>query len=367
MSDDEPVGIDPARRAAELRAQLDLRGALNPRVLNSEVSRDVDVNARTRSMLIEAYQRLAKVEDPFRLVYQRLELYAEFLIPWAFDAPFEIELLCANRPLDLRVDSLETALLYVREPMMRDKRMVLSVKARLDQTFRQNLVDQIEGLLPTQGDAPKRLASWWSRIEGRYDGLAKGDPAANEDVIESRVRDLRHELESVIEEAESARDAAQRAAGLGADYSLSQSFHYFAQRDSLIGGMLSFGSVATLSGGGAAGVWVLSNTTDLTWQLVLSKAAVGIPILAVSAYLGRLSSHYRTASRWAKTARVQLATIDGFVRGFSDPNHGDIVRLELGRRVYGPQADAEESSTTTVEMSEITALIQAIGDASKRG
>jgi hypothetical protein len=143
----------------------------------------------------------------------------------------------------------------------------------------------------------------------------------------------------VATEANASAVKAERAqrelAASEADNKLSKYFADAAKKDGSIGGALATAAIATLGGSFGLGYELLGNVQQVTWSAELAKLALTLPLFAVSVYLGRLSSHYRDAARWAKSASIQLNTIDAFIQGVENPEARDEMRLQLGRRIFG--------------------------------
>lgn len=164
-------------------------------------------------------------------------------------------------------------------------------------------------------------------------------------------------------EAGEARDAAREAAGQTADATLSTHFSSDADADGTTAAALSIGSLVSLVVAFGVGVAVIGDLENVGIATELAKLALTLPLLAISAYLGRLSTHYRESARWAKTAAVQLKTIDAFTQGVVEDVNRDEMKLMLGKRIFSDPGFGNDGKNPDV--ADLVALVEAIGNAVK--
>lgn len=164
-------------------------------------------------------------------------------------------------------------------------------------------------------------------------------------------------------EAARASKSVRELAVTEADSKLSSHFAMAARKDGVVGGALAASAIAALGGSFGFGYNLLGDLEHITWSAELAKLALTLPLLAVSVYVGRLSSHYRDAARWAKSASIQLNTIDAFIQGIENNEARDEMRLQLGRRVFGDPGLGGDAKNPDTQ--DATALIDALANAAK--
>jgi hypothetical protein len=238
----------------------------------------------------------------------------------------------------------------------RDIIKLATVKKEIDRTVKRFLerVDDLQGLAGV-------------RPEGRQLFKALADTLRTQDPMTDPRYSFGEQLEEIRRaalEAEAARDAAQQAAGQTADATLSGSFAGDAKKDGLVAGALSAGSIVSLFGSFVVGFRIIGDAQTIEWSTEIAKLALTLPLFAVSAYLGRLSTHYREAGRWAKTASVQLKTVDAFAQGFADVTKRDEIRFALGTRIYGDPGFGAQPKNPDVE--DVTSIIDSVANVVKR-
>jgi len=320
-----------------------------------------------RASLRLAYQALAECEiDEGSMLRRRLDLvrafgypdyetraythYPQDVLRESISAP-EIE---RDRLFKGVISMLVRALPH--EIGSRDIIKLATVKKEIDRTVKRFLerVDDLQGLAGV-------------RPEGRQLFKALADTLRTQDPMTDPRYSFGEQLEEIRRaalEAEAARDAAQQAAGQTADATLSGSFAGDAKKDGLVAGALSAGSIVSLFGSFVVGFRIIGDAQTIEWSTEIAKLALTLPLFAVSAYLGRLSTHYREAGRWAKTASVQLKTVDAFAQGFADVTKRDEIRFALGTRIYGDPGFGAQPKNPDVE--DVTSIIDSVANVVKR-
>lgn len=320
-----------------------------------------------RASLRLAYQALAECEiDEGSMLRRRLDLvrafgypdyetraythYPQDVLRESISAP-EIE---RDRLFKGVISMLVRALPH--EIGSRDIIKLATVKKEIDRTVKRFLerVDDLQGLAGV-------------RPEGRQLFKALADTLRTQDPMTDPRYSFGEQLEEIRRaalEAEAARDAAQQAAGQTADATLSGSFAGDAKKDGLVAGALSAGSIVSLFGSFVVGFRIIGDAQTIEWSTEIAKLALTLPLFAVSAYLGRLSTHYREAGRWAKTASVQLKTVDAFAQGFADVTKRDEIRFALGTRIYGDPGFGAQPKNPDVE--DVTSIINSVANVVKR-
>ncbi|OZE39090.1 hypothetical protein CH278_02055 [Rhodococcus sp. 05-2254-5] len=296
----------------------------------------------------------------------RLELAAE-IIGWQGldqrDRQAVRSLLSDRTPVSDLLQSLMTV------TNLRTEAAVESAKLVLDEWNMAGTIALSDFQATTAWSREKRSA--WMRKLGEFDAkiaeIVLEYPPDSEMLLQRRVKQTdaavgRIRLSEV--EAANAKKAAQTAAGSTGEALLGNSFGHDAKRDGRTAMLLSGGAAGSLVGAIGVGIWVVAGVHDITLPLVLAKLGLTIPLLGLSGYLGRLSSHYRDGARWARTAAVQLRSIEAFNAGFGEPESREQIRLVLGRRVFGDPGFSK--SPKSMDTEDAVSIIDAIGRLPKK-
>lgn len=351
--------------------------ALGAESLESVIARLEDANESStasgvvvkdlRISLIRAYKALAECEiDEGSMLRRRLDLvrafgYPEYETRAYTSYPQDVlrESTSASKDererLFMRV-ILSLVMALPNEIGSRDIIRLATVKKEIDQAIKQ-LLDRIDDLPGLAGVRP----------EGRLLFTALADTLRTQDPMTDPRYSFGERLEEIRRaalEAEAARDAAQQAAGQTADATLSGSFAGDAKKDGLVAGALSTGSIVSLFVSFVVGFRIIGDAQTIEWSTEIAKLALTLPLFAVSAYLGRLSTHYREAGRWAKTASVQLKTVDAYTQGFADVAKRDEIKLALGTRIFGDPGFGAQPKNPDVE--DVTSIIDSVANVVKR-
>ncbi|MDI9914383.1 hypothetical protein [Rhodococcus sp. IEGM 1379] len=167
------------------------------------------------------------------------------------------------------------------------------------------------------------------------------------------------EVETIRDRAKGALGATLQAAGHTAEVALGADFARVATRNGRVAGVLSGLSIVMLLLVCYAGFRTIGKMEDIDLVDELAKFSLTLPLLAIAAYLGRLSSHYRESARWAHTASVQLMSVDAFAEGLSSEKHRDELKLALGARVFGDPGFGVQAKNPDVE--DVVAIIDSVG------
>lgn len=256
--------------------------------------------------------------------------------------------------MNMTAYSLKSRLLAVlpRDLGRSDIVKFVTAKNRLDEWF--------EGLASLTGNNRKVV------IPGVALFFRVAERIRNDDPMTAPGSEFGEQLERIrraAEQIDGARDAAQAAAGQTADAALSTHFAADASSDGKTAAGLSIGSLVSLVAAFWVGLTVIGDLENVGLATELAKLALTLPLLAISAYLGRLSTHYRESARWAKTAAVQLKTIDAFTHGVAEVANRDEMKLMLGKRIFSDPEFGNDGKNPDVE--DLVALVEAIGNAVK--
>jgi hypothetical protein len=331
----------------------------------------VAVEEKLRSALDKAYRSLAFSElDADGMLRRRLDLARAFGFPYYANRVYTV------LPKDLSVDrlvdldpSVSAEFRYQRFQLSHETKVELLGALPVD-LGRSDIVKFVT--------AKNRLDDWFRRTSLRgkvFDEMEVGGLAVfrrlaeqirTDDPMTAPGSEFGEQLERIrraAEQIDGARDAAQAAAGQTADAALSTHFAADADSDGKTAAGLSIGSLVSLVAAFGVGVMVIGDLENVGIATELAKLALTLPLLAISAYLGRLSTHYRESARWAKTAAVQLKTIDAFTQGVVEDVNRDEMKLMLGKRIFSDPGFGNDGKNPDV--ADLVALVEAIGNAVK--
>lgn len=156
-------------------------------------------------------------------------------------------------------------------------------------------------------------------------------------------------------EATYARDAARRAASETGALTMGTHFWQIATAEGKSAWMwtlVAFGSVFAVIG---LGIWIASSLDTSKWMETVVHLVVILPIVGAASYASRIARHHRLLARWAKTASVQINSVEAFSKQLSSPQNRDKLILELGRNIfstptYGDDAKGDQLSAVPVEI-----------------
>ncbi|WP_032376082.1 hypothetical protein [Rhodococcoides fascians] len=182
------------------------------------------------------------------------------------------------------------------------------------------------------------------------------------DIYRRQLREIAADLIKSQTEAAQARDAAVKSANEKADVNLAAGFQGSARKDLRNAALLSLASIVFLLIAFTVGILVVTKSADITLATEIAKLTLTLPAFAISAYLGRLSSHYREVGRWERTVDLQLQNVDAYLQGMGRAAR-DEVKANLARRVFGDPSFAR--SPKNVDTDDVVALLQAVNDVSR--
>ncbi|MDQ0283774.1 hypothetical protein [Rhodococcoides fascians] len=317
------------------------------------------------TILIKAVQDALKwgpfESDPAGHFEHRLQILADILMPEnAVVVQMRSDIFDILIPRT-RIAELREALVSLRPSS--SKAEVEAAKLALDDWLR-DAVNILQGWdfsdysLSTRNELALVLDIWRTSIYH----VAAVDPIDPTVHLERRVTQSDaslNEIRLTQSEINKALAAAKSATGQTGEVLLSAAFGEDAVRDEKIATGLSVGAGAVLLSALGIGIWIVGGDHEMTIPLVIAKVGLTIPFLGLSAYLGRLANHYREAARWARTAAVQLRSIEPFVQGFDASESREEVRLVLGRRVFGDPGFTKSAKSMDTE--DAVSIIDAIG------
>lgn len=111
---------------------------------------------------------------------------------------------------------------------------------------------------------------------------------------------------------------------------------------------------------------IFSSTVNEATGTII-KALTGLPLFALAAYFGRISSQHRETERYLRILTTQINTVQAYADVLPQPERGQLVS-SLGIRAFGdPGFTVAESGKVTVIPSEIVELLKKAMDAARSG
>jgi hypothetical protein len=155
-----------------------------------------------------------------------------------------------------------------------------------------------------------------------------------------------------------ARDAALRAAGQTGVAYVGKHFDDVAKTEGRKAGgwtaaaFLAIGAILWISS------TVVHNSINSRWADALLHMVVVLPIIGAATYASTLARHHRVIARWAKTAKVQVNTVEAFSKQLVDTDSQDELILTLGKSVftapnYGDEAKHEQFTSVPAEVLDV--------------
>ncbi|NKS29256.1 hypothetical protein GS534_00760 [Rhodococcus hoagii] len=223
-----------------------------------------------------------------------------------------------------------------------------SLCVRID-SWLNDALDDLAGVQPDEVRARAAIA-----VQRFYTRAIASDP------VTPAVKEALKAANQARDEAVKLALAARQAAGLVGEGELAKAFKSHAQWAFWGAVALSTASVGTMVGALVFGYNMIHDVADVPTSLILAKAALTIPILAISAYIGRLAGHQWESSRWGRSAAVQLQTLDAFTKGLASDEARDEVKSILARRIFStPDFGGSGSSS---DVSDTIELVKTITD-----
>jgi hypothetical protein len=177
------------------------------------------------------------------------------------------------------------------------------------------------------------LKHWFAQLDEALSSFRKilDEDAARESAVQSAI------------EARQARDAARRAAGETGALSMGQHFKQIADAEAkseTIWNRTVFGLMAVILAGSA---FIVYNSAYAQWVQTLLHLIIILPIVGYATYASRIAGHHRMVARWAKTASVQVNSVQAFAEQLNTPENRDKLILELGKNVFSTPTYGETS------------------------
>lgn len=179
------------------------------------------------------------------------------------------------------------------------------------------------------------LKQWSAQLDEALSSFQKilDEDAARESAVQSAI------------EARQAADAARRAAGETGALSMGQHFKQIADAEAkseTIWNRTVFGLMVVILAGSA---FIVYNSAYAQWVQTLLHLIIILPIVGYATYASRIAGHHRMVARWAKTASVQVNSVQAFAEQLNTPENRDKLILELGKNVFSTPTYGETSKT----------------------
>jgi F0F1-type ATP synthase assembly protein I len=161
-----------------------------------------------------------------------------------------------------------------------------------------------------------------------------------------RILDEEEARRSAIESANEARqaaNAARRAAGeLGA---LSMGEHFKQIADDEGKSESNWNRILFLLIGLILGMstFIVYESVYAQWIQTLLHLIIILPIVGAATYASKNAAHHRVVARWARTASVQVNSVEAFAGQLSNQENRDKLILELGKNVFSTPAYGDPS------------------------
>lgn len=178
-------------------------------------------------------------------------------------------------------------------------------------------------------------------------------------LVQREEQQQREKMERAADGVQEVLKSTQSAAGKASDLVLSSHFDDVAaseKRTATWWRRFSVGSLVAVAALAAIGLLVfpVDNAVDLG-----RKVAVGVPLLALSAYFGReAASHQRLARRYELSA-IQLKTLDSFIAPMAEDARTS-MRLTFGDSIFGQAIGRTDSpEPSSAPLSNVAEILRA--------
>lgn len=131
-----------------------------------------------------------------------------------------------------------------------------------------------------------------------------------------------------------ARKAAERAASEAGALTMGTHFFQIAEDDTKKAWRWTLATFVLVSAVIGSSVWIVSQASPEEWVRALIHLIVVLPIAAAATYASKIARHHRLLARWAKTASVQINSVEAFSKQLSSEQNRDALILELGRNIF---------------------------------
>lgn len=149
-------------------------------------------------------------------------------------------------------------------------------------------------------------------------------------------------IQSAIE-AQQAANAARRAAGEAGALNMGEHFKKIAddegKSEANWNKILFVLIIAIL----AMSAFIVYKSVYAQWIQTLLHLIIVLPVIGAATYASKNAGHHRVVARWARTASVQVNSVQAFAEQLSSPANRDELILELGRNVFSTPTYGEPS------------------------
>jgi hypothetical protein len=144
-------------------------------------------------------------------------------------------------------------------------------------------------------------------------------------------------------DAQQAANAARRAAGQAGAISMGQHFKQIADEEAKsekywnISLFVLVAAILGMSG------FIVYHSVYAQWVQTLLHLIIVLPVIGAATYASKIANHHRVVARWAKTASVQVNSIQAFAEQLGSHENRDRLILTLGENVFSAPTYAESS------------------------
>ena len=162
------------------------------------------------------------------------------------------------------------------------------------------------------------------------------------------IRDAEAARDSAVQsaiEAGQALAATRRAAGQTGALSMGQHFKQIADAEAKSEtnwNRILFGLIAVVL---AMSAFIVYKSISIQWVQTLLHLIIILPVVGAATYASKLAGNHRMVARWAKTASVQVNSVQAFAEQLSTNENRDKLILELGKNVFSAPTYGEPSKT----------------------
>jgi hypothetical protein len=142
-------------------------------------------------------------------------------------------------------------------------------------------------------------------------------------------------------EVQQAAHAARRAAGEAGALTMGQHFKQIAddeKKSEKYWNLFLFFLIAAILGMSA---FIVYKSVYAQWVQTVLHLIIVLPVIGAATYASKIATHHRVVARWAKTASVQVNSIQAFAEQLSTHENRDKLVLKLGENVFSAPTYAE--------------------------
>lgn len=154
--------------------------------------------------------------------------------------------------------------------------------------------------------------------------------------------EIRQQLKArqLLQEAADAREELQKVTGDVSAGELGTHYADHATKEAQAADWLRYAVIVLLGGVTVYAVWASVLHPEVSYNAVLLRLSVTIPVAVLAAYLARESGKHRRSAQNARELAMAMHTLPAYVAELAEK--GTELRMVLGQRVFGPAAQQIE-------------------------